>query len=557
MSPIIILPIFVVMKEEIYKKSYENFMVHIHEESSSILPKEGYSPELYYGATAKHPLFMRKDYSKREEDFKNNLTNLMCGVIKNYVLLVVEKTEDKVSIKLFEGIQSRQEGRAWFKFEKYVDYISVNTKTGDVYHGYIRNYQKKRGASKNVRRNSFFMDPVNTMKTKVKNAFSRFIDNSSQEVTEAFSHFITQIDDVTQFESLNHGERLLRFYLNKRNIKYPNNFHIYTNELVGPEIKKIIKKNDHKLVDSVMKKHGLNGKKTKRALHLCTRLNISLYKQARQLFGDDWLNQDNENVVLGLIESPVPSQTFPDSFVELVSKDELKRVYGLFKQVYLYNNIDVYTFIDHIRMYTELKMYGENDLKWMSDENKNDFGREHLDWSDKLQHYKGGSYERHYPEYMYEEISKPIFSDYHPILLDKSSNYNEESNHQSNCVKGYIGKPSCLIISVRTGNDLSERATLEYRLTINNETINAERIQSLGKFNQKLDEQWTPVLLKLDEQVLSCVRDERYTPVKLTKKCNNGVILNSDTYWNDQGLLRWKAPNIDNENTRFNPLFDF
>jgi hypothetical protein len=137
------------------------------------------------------------------------------------------------------------------------------------------------------------------------------------------------------------------------------------------------------------------------------------------------------------------------------------------------------------------------------------------------------------------------------VLLDTSSNYNEESNHQSNCVKGYIGKPSSIIISLRVGESQDERATIEYALTKKGDTVYAERVQSLGKFNQKLDAHWTTVLLKLDEVVLSCVRDKRFETVKLTKVCSNGTILESDTHWNNSGVLRWTFNNIDNNHHSF------
>ena len=320
---------------------------------------------------------------------------------------------------------------------------------------------------------------------------------------------------------------------------------------MGPEIKKILKKNDNRLVDSLMIKHQLTGKKLKKALHSCTKLNMVIYQKARNLFGDDWLNQDDENIIVDLLDSAVGNINIPPLFVELISKEELKKVYRLFKQVYIHQDLDAFTFEDHVRMYTELKMYGEHDLRWTSFDDKQEFRKEHLDWTDKLQHYKKGSYTRHYPEYMYEMISQPLYDDFHPILLDSSLTYNEESNYQSNCVKGYIGKPGCLIISVRYGQFLEERATIEYALTKKDNKIFADRVQSLGKFNQKLEAQWTTVLLKLDQVVLSCVRDKRFETVKLTKECNNGVVLNSDTYWNDDGKLRWVVQNIDNSYNSF------
>jgi hypothetical protein len=153
---------------------------------------------------------------------------------------------------------------------------------------------------------------------------------------------------------------------------------------------------------------------------------------------------------------------------------------------------------------------------------------------------------------MYEMIAQPLDIDFHPTLLNTSSNYNEESSYQSNCVKGYIGKAGCLIISVICGKFLvEERATIEYRLSMKDGLVHADRVQSLGKFNQRLEAHWDTVLLKLDKLVLSCVRDERFETVKLTKECKNGTILNSDTYWDEEGNLRWTFKNIDSTQSNY------
>jgi hypothetical protein len=555
LSPIFIFPIFARMKEEIYKISFKKYNSIKFRDCNVIKSKNTHMSELFglvieETPTQKHPLFVRESSNTTEECFVENFANQLYSVMVEYVMVVVERNGDKVAIKMFQGYKNRREGRPWFKVSKNVNYISVNTKTGDVYHGHIHGYQRKKKCVKSIRRNCFINDPLNGLKSQMKNLFTHYTDNAYDEVTQAVSEFMFAIDERTNFEQLNYSDRLLRFYLNKRGIKYPNNFNIYTEALFGPEIKKLIKKKNGRLVDAVMAKHGLHGKKIKKALHECTNLNISLYITARKLFGDDWLNQDG-NVILDLLNSIIGSFAVPELFLELVTTDELKRVYSLFKETYVHQNLDTYTFVDHIRMYTELKMFGEHDLKWYSFENKYDFNREHLDWTDKLQHYRKGIYTRIYPEYMYEMIAQPIYDDFHPVLLDTSDGYNEESNHQSNCVKGYIGKPSCLIISVRTGESLNERATIEYRLTKKDDVIYADRVQSLGKFNQKLEEDWTTVLLKLDQVVLSCVRDKRFETVKLIKKCNNGMTLNSDTHWNDSGLLRWTFTNIENNYSNF------
>lgn len=550
------------MKEEIYKKNFESYSCIKYKDQTPIgndfyiKNQDVFGEKEMAGPTEKHPYFEMEESFIGEEHFIKNFTNQLYSVGKTYIMLVVEKVGDKVVFKHFQGSKWRREGKPWFKVVKDVHYISVNIKSGDVYHGYIKNYQKKRKCLKMIRRNCFFLDPINSIKSNAKNMLTQFTNNAYEEVMMAFSEFMFQIDQRNDFQNLTYSDRLFRFHLDKRNIKYPNNFGIYTLEFMGPEIKKILKKNDNRLVDSLMIKHQLSGKKVKKALHTCTKLNIALYQVARKLFGDDWLNQDEENVIVDILDSVIGTMNMPDLFIELISKEELKKVYRLFKQVYIHQDLDMFTFVDHVRMYTELRMYGENELRWTSFEDKTEFRKEHLDWTDKLQHYKQGTYIRHYPEYMYEMISQPLYVDFHPVLLDTTSKYNEESNYQSNCVKGYIGKPSCLIISVRCSEFLDERATVEYKLTTNDDKIYANRVQSLGKFNHKLESKWDSVLLKLDQQVLSCVRDERFEPVKLTKKCNNGTILESNSYWNSQGLLRWTQSIDSNHNFFLNYNID-
>ena len=168
----------------------------------------------------------------------------------------------------------------------------------------------------------------------------------------------------------------------------------------------------------------------------------------------------------------VPETTFFDN----ISNEELKRVFSLFKEVVVSQTLDVFTFNDHVKMYTDLKRYGETDLKWMSTtNNSNQFREEHLDWTDKIDHYRKGDYTRIYPEYSYDKIQEVIVvgeKTYYPILLDSSEKYNQESALQSNCVKTYIGKVGSIIISLRDGsNDSNTRATIEYKLTIENKIL--------------------------------------------------------------------------------------
>jgi hypothetical protein len=220
----------------------------------------------------------------------------------------------------------------------------------------------------------------------------------------------------------------------------------------------------------------------------------------------------------------------------------LKKVYSVFKGMIINDTMNNWTFNDHVRNYTSLKEFGENEIKWTTDgSDYNRFQAEHLDWTDKLEHYRKGSYIRIYPDYFYERIEKPL-DDFFPVLLKSSDEYNHESLNQSNCVKGYIGRASSMIISLRKNSpESTERATIEYRIVFlkNLEKVHVDRVQTLGKFNQNLDSSWNEVLLKLDEVVLSCYQDKNFKTVSIEKVCQNGTKLSSGSHFDDNGNLQW------------------
>lgn len=561
------------MKEEIFKVKYEKYECVTHHDSTPLSYPHPVKTDIFGGETnttwldddieekpqrqperrKKRLVYIPKETLNSEESYIENYGNPLARVEKTYVMAVVEKQENKVSLKLFYGFRERRVGNVWFKTSRNVEYVTVNTKTGDVYSGYLHNFQKKRKATKKINKNFFVAEPINTIKMKLRNALGGFIQNHYEVSMEAISKFMFEIDSREDFEKLDFEKRLFRFYLNKKRIKYPNNFHLYAKELFGPKIRKVLKKSGNKLVDAFMKVNGLSGKQLKIALHNSSKLNTQVYFNARKLFGDDWINQD-PNFILTALNSDhnAGHRTIPAEFVNLIGKDELRRVFGLYKRVYFDGVLDSYSFYDHIRMYTELKMYGETDLKWNSDADSGDtFREEHLDWTDKLQFYKRGYYERIYPDYTYDLIEQPI-GDYYPVVLNSSTNYNEESSVQSNCVKTYIGRPTSFIVSLRKGSPSSdERATIEYKISKEGDKIKCHRVQSLGRFNGKLEEHWMSPLFKLDEILLSYIKDKRFDTVKITKKCANGSFLESNSEWDNGGVLRWTYRAIESNQTIF------
>jgi hypothetical protein len=311
-----------------------------------------------------------------------------------------------------------------------------------------------------------------------------------------------------------------------------------------------------------MKVNGVSGKKLRKALHICSNANLSVYKIAISFFGEDWINKD-EDVLLACLNSPYkPYFRTETSLRDVFSPEEFKRVFEIFKQVFVKETLDYSTFFDHIRLYLELKAFGEEDVRWYSCYDKDEFRQEHLNWTDKVQHYKQGTYTRIYPEYMHEVINKPMTigtDTYYPVLLTNSSVYNMESQLQSNCVKTYIGKTGSIIVSLRKGSvDSDVRGTIEYSLHKLGDGVWVNRVQYLGRFNEKLGQEWNPVLSRLDYVMDDCIQDKRYENVKLMKECANGIVLHSDSEWGENGRLVWTQKNIESSHyTIYDNVVDF
>lgn len=529
------------MKEELLKLKFEFY------QSAKFLPFTPLS-EKNIIKSSKHPYFQMDSIRTDEETFVKNFANPLYSVLKEYLMVVIERCGDKISLKMFFGFKRRTVGKTWFKTSKNCKFLVVNLNKGNFYNGAILEYQKKKKNSKRIQQNFFLNSPVASFEISLKNYLSRFLKSENESKSKSILQiFFSLIDGEKNFNELTFDERLFKFYLDKKKIKYPNNFRIFINSLNDKLIKKILAKNDNKLVESVMKRNDLIGKKLKSEIHRATDFNLQNYTTFRKLFGDDWLNQE-DGVISKILSSRTINLNFSnetfESFKKHATKEEVKRLYSLFKQCYVHQNLDPWTLSDHVRFYVQLKNYGENIKLMSSDKDYELFRNEHLDWTEKLDFYRKGIYYRIYPKHINDvcepyEVSGSI---YFPVVLNDSRNYNSESLTQSNCVKSYIGKVSSIIVSLRNGGlESDERATIEYRIVFlkNSEKIKVERIQTLGKYNSTLDESWSGPIRILDGRLDDYVNDRRYKNVKLKKICANGTVLESESEFDEDGLLKW------------------
>jgi hypothetical protein len=541
--------------------TFENYLEYHNHHQQFIKNKIGYfSFETQIGNNLKNA---------SEEDYLKNYANPCAEVRHDRKSVYVDKSEDKISIKVFQYSRYRNVGSKFFRIRTSCNYVTFNHKTNSLYSGWIEDYHKKKKFRRSVKRNFFSENPLNKIKGMMTNILTQsWVNNSdnliniSDTVNHVIDLFLSSIPNIENYNELSGDLKLYKRYLDYSGIKYPNNWDALMTYYPQPT-KKVLRKHKFKYIDTLMSMADVNGDKIKRVLHKVKSCDFTTLKFCFNFFGKNYILAQDDEIIKQMIENSVtysPNQDITE--VELSNK-ERDNAFKVFRHV-LNGDIDVYTYMDHIRFYRVLNRV-EN-LKWKS-YNYDTFVNEHYLWSEKQGYYSQGDVLRVYGERFKQEVEAPILGldfVYLPKLLVDSKEYNKESLIQSNCVKTYIKKESSIIFSIRKGDiDSPDRATVEYRIFCTAESMllhqnsvdKLVRVQSLGRFNNRLDESWESCLKTLDERVNKLVNDgifelpkieytiggeKHYSELNIEYQTNNGCVMS----WENPLIHLTKIPTI-------------
>lgn len=454
--------------------------------------------------SSKHPKWTFDKSLYTEEDFVENYGNPMAFVNIYRPTVVVTKDDKKVAIKFFEYQRTRMRGKPYFRVSTKVKYITFNYITHSLYSGHIINYHKKRKFTKRVKRNCFYDGSLNGMLGVLSNMV-RFVLEKTPEllinntvVNDVITHFIDNIPNTEKYKMYTPNEVLFKLYLDGHKIKSPNNWNTFINIYPQPKKKDYVK---HKLkfMDAFMFIHGLQGDKIKRVLHKVTDIKgLEFFKFTNDFFGKEFMASQDDKLIQDIVECNLYINGGMTGYLKNLSKREKNNSFEVFKQV-LRGDVDINTYYDHFRMINQLRQF--EPVKWDA-KDYDSFTNEHMVLSDKISFYTKGTFERIYGEEFTNRVQEPLNIDgvtYYPVLLKTSEEYNMESFIQSNCVKGYVDRAPSLIISFREGSqDSKVRATIEFTISEENKL---KRIQTLGRFNKGLDDEWKKPLIMLDLKI--------------------------------------------------------
>ena len=546
------------------KKSYRTELYHnfcnISQKDTNSL---GYKNLLNLYVTKNGDRFFSDTQCFTEEDFVKNFGNPCATVNFNRQRLFIEEGDDKISIKFQTHRKSRGVGSKYFSERKSTNYLTFNFKKKMFYSGTFSTKKKKviGGSMK-----------VNPTYFAIESFLRNLIIDESVKVDQYLYFFLEKIWDRMGIENPQNFQwdcmrsfYSLTYYL-VNGIKIPNNWRKFTGTFFS---KKELKKFDMNLVDTAMDKLKIKGSKAKQIFNEMEWIDFDRLYMVYNILGIDRFNKIENKVFdpyYGDETMPMEMNRMGGSFECFYSDKEQFSQYFLGRILVpltpkekdrildLIPYFDHYkwrTLIDHLDMKKDLMNLGE-DVKFKFT-NISSFNLEHEEFSRLLQSYRKGEVERFYGDV--DSLETPIAHEgetYYPVLLRKTEDYEKESQHQRNCVRGYSERPDCLIFSIRKGStDGDERITVEYQFR-QKEVLN---VQERARFNGMSPFEFSEVARVQLANINLMYKLGTLKLPKMVKKYRNGKVIEQQSVFNsvdatvggEKGRMIRMTPSWDNE----------
>ena len=313
-----------------------------------------------------------------------------------------------------------------------------------------------------------------------------------------FNRMITYPTDGALFRDLFYDE-VMRWFINTKKIKTPNEYKDLILRYYPTE--KYLKKNDRKLIASILDVFQIKSKITIKLLH--ERPNIDLRSLIRlcYLFGNQYqkyigsISVDMFGVMGSGMINEIPSSSL--KMMESTCSDYKNHGYDI-NDTEKENLLKVLTsepergnsvnenymglVVDHFRMLNRIREYDPNIR--MKANNRTKFHTEHMELAKIMtQIKKGWVIQYFYPEETIRQIQQPIkvfksidigaglkgtdMDDYisiTPFVLTREEEYIEEGKFMHHCVASYAETDTSMIVSLRT-EDEQDRVTCEFKIS--------------------------------------------------------------------------------------------
>ena len=409
----------------------------------------------------------------------------------------IVKRGNKITITTYQNVKRRDLNNIYFKTTSGGCSVTFNLDTGNF--TTVKFDKIKSSTTKTFRTNSFFhLEGV--LYAIFENVFDKDQGFSEVENEEFLTKSLEYLGlDNTCINRKFILKSIIHRFVELKNIKVPNEYapliqHYYPTE-------KFLKKNDRKLVSSILDMFNIKSKVTTKMLHEDVDMNLSTFVNLCYLLGSDYQKYIG-NVSVSAFKHK--NKNFPERYSVLTIKEkyDLYKNYELSKKdkeniCHLANDVSHlgldYGFFnlleDHINMIKKLKDYYP-DLQMRAKTN-DEFHKEHSELSKLMSAIKKGwVIEYKFSDKMLEDVEKPVdlkidlgdgtFGEitFYPHVLKREEEYDEEGDFMHHCVATYSNKDKSIIISLRT-KDWSDRVTCEF------DTSSGRMVQARHFCNQK------------------------------------------------------------------------
>jgi hypothetical protein len=422
---------------------------------------------------------------------------------------------DKVTIKTNKYVKHRGFNCKYFRTNNYTTSLTFDMVKGD----FLLVNRSKQNKTKNgcqFRKNSF-NHLVNFMKSPdgpfrflrnhmgknnglYKQLYYTFDDKQFNEALySVFNRMVTYPTDGVLFRDLFYDE-VMRWFVNTKKIKTPNEYKDLILRYYPTE--KYLKKNDRKLIASILDVFQIKSKITIKLLHEKPNIDLRSLIKLCYLFGDQYQKyigsisfvmfgvmstiNDMPSSSLKMMESTCSDyKNHPYDINDSEKENLLKVLTSEPKNGSIINENFVGLIVDHFRMLNRIREYDPNIR--MRANNMSKFHTEHNELSKIISAIKKGWVVQYfYPEETIKQIQQPIkvfksidigaglkgtdMDDYisiTPFVLTREEEYIEEGKFMHHCVASYAETDTSMIVSLRT-EDEQDRVTCEFKISNGN-----------------------------------------------------------------------------------------
>jgi hypothetical protein len=416
-------------------------------------------------------------YTDKERHIKYHY-NRPFSEIENFIYeRSIEENDNFVRIKYFYQSRTRGVNSKFFRKSYFKMAISFNLKTGNFII-FKSSKSGKRKSSQTIIQNSFYnlfneltrictIPDLTQYNIKVNKIENKPIDSFLKKFKE-----VMQLRESKNFDELNFS--LMEWFVTKKKIKVPNDYYYLLKFYYPTEV--FLKKNDRKLINSILDKFAIKSKVTNKIVHDLPNINLYLLKYFCKLFGENFSKYignlpiscfpiiDNINTIGICNDYPM--------IINTLLNDEKENLLSLITSYGTMSYSLIQLLIDHFYMMDRLRYYYP-DIR-LNAKTTTEFNDEHAEFSKLISIInKGWVYEYKYNEKMVNDVELPITVNieisseqteqitFYPYILKRDDEYNEEGTFMHHCVASYVNKSKSIIISIRTF-DAKDRVTCEF-----------------------------------------------------------------------------------------------